>query len=112
MERFVKGDVVVLPFPFSDLSSYKRRPALVVADLIGDDVVLCQITGENRVDTYSIDLLGIDFERGSLKKKSTIRPNVLFTANNSIIKYRVGSLNDKKVKDVEDKIIKIVKNIR
>jgi mRNA interferase MazF len=42
MGRFIKGDVVVVPFPFSDLSASKRRPALVAATLgTGDDVVLC-----------------------------------------------------------------------
>ena len=40
MARFVKGDVVVVPFPFSDLSQAKRRPALVVAQLTGDDLIL------------------------------------------------------------------------
>jgi hypothetical protein len=44
MGRFVKGDVVVTPFPFSDLSDSKRRPALVAAALKGGDVILCQIT--------------------------------------------------------------------
>jgi mRNA interferase MazF len=44
MGKFVKGDVVVLPFPFSDLSSQKRRPALVVAVASADDVILAQIT--------------------------------------------------------------------
>ena len=43
MARFVKGDVVVVPFPFSDLSHAKRRPALVIASLKGDDAILCQI---------------------------------------------------------------------
>lgn len=37
MAGFVKGDVVVVPFPFSDLSRAKRRPALVVAELEGED---------------------------------------------------------------------------
>lgn len=45
MATFVKGDVVVVPFPFSDLTRAKRRPALVVAELEGDDLILCQITG-------------------------------------------------------------------
>ena len=44
MAEFVKGDVVVVPFPFSDLSQAKRRPALVISKLDGDDLILCQIT--------------------------------------------------------------------
>jgi len=39
MGRFVKGDVVVLPFPLSDWSGTKRRPALVVAELQGDKAI-------------------------------------------------------------------------
>ena len=42
MGAFVKGDVVVTPFPFSDLSATKRRPALVVATLTGDGVILAK----------------------------------------------------------------------
>ena len=43
MEKFVKGDVVVVPFPFSDLTEAKRRPALVLAELDRVDRILCQI---------------------------------------------------------------------
>jgi len=49
MERFVKGDIVVIPFPFSDLSQHKRRPAMVLADLKGEDLILCQITSKHRI---------------------------------------------------------------
>ena len=70
MEEFVKGDVVVVPFPFSDLSEAKRRPALVIADLAGDDFVLCQITSRNVKDSYSIPLDEEHFEVGSLNRKS------------------------------------------
>ena len=54
MAKFVKGDVVVVPFPFSNLSQAKRRPALVVVDLEGDDIILCQITSQLNKDNYSI----------------------------------------------------------
>jgi len=48
MERFVRGDVVVVPFPFSDLTQAKRRPALVIAELEGNDLILCQkYSGKN-----------------------------------------------------------------
>ena len=80
MEEFMKGDVVVIPFPFSDLSEQKRRPALVVADLDSDDIILCEITGRTRIDKYSILLGQQDFEEGGLKVESIIRPNILFTA--------------------------------
>ena len=52
MGRFIKGDVVVVPFPFSDLSQSKKRPALVLADLTGDDLILSQITSQNIYDIY------------------------------------------------------------
>ena len=50
------GEVVVLPFPQTNLQSGKRRPALVVTDLAGDDVILCQITSRARSDAYSVPL--------------------------------------------------------
>ena len=46
MARFVSGDVVVVPFPFTDLSSSKVRPALVLATLTRGDLILCQITSQ------------------------------------------------------------------
>lgn len=53
MAEFIKGDVVVVPFPFSDLSNTKRRPALVITNLTGNDLILCQIS-KNVSDSYSI----------------------------------------------------------
>jgi len=110
LERFVKGDVVVVPFPFSDLSNAKRRPALVVADLKGDDLILCQITSQQVRDDYAIELTEEDFQFGSLKKESNIRPNRIFTADKGIILYRVGRLREKKLEEVIAKIISILRS--
>lgn len=66
MGKPVVGEVVVLPFPQTDLQAGKRRPALVVADLTGDDLSLCQITTQSRRDSYSVSLGGGDFEKGRL----------------------------------------------
>ncbi len=109
MERFVKGDVVVLNFPFTDLSSFRKRPSLVVADLQGDDIILCQITGEKREDIYSIILKNNDLEKGSLKKESRIRPNKLFTGQKTKILYKIGKIEQSKIKEVENIIIDIFK---
>src|SRR3989338_6936547 len=109
MERFVKGDVVVLPFPFSDLTKSKRRPALVVANIDGDDIILCQITSESRFDKYSIILKEEEFKQGNLNVTSIIRSNRLFTADKSIIQYKVGLIKQNKIKEVEEKLIYIFK---
>lgn len=108
MDGFVKGDVIVLPFPFSDLSNAKRRPALVVAVLTGVDVILCQITSQTFADHYAIPLLETDFVDEKLTRDSNIRPNRLFTADTNIILYRVGAIKPEKMQTVVDKIIEIV----
>lgn len=104
---YLKGDVVVVPFPFSDLSNSKRRPALVAADLKGEDLILCQITSRSCRDDYSVFLGKDDFEQGSLRIKSSIRPNKIFTADKSIILYKAGSLRPEKIKEVEDELVGI-----
>ena len=93
MGRFVKGDLVVVPFPFSDLSATKKRPAFVVADLIGDDVVLCQITSQATSDSYAIAITTNELTSGKLRQASNVRPNRLFTADSNIILYQIGSAN-------------------
>jgi len=63
LERFVKGDIVVLPFPFSDLSISKNRPSLVVATLKSEDIILCQITSQSRNDEDALNLSQKIFSR-------------------------------------------------
>ena len=108
MGRFIKGDVVVIPFPYSDLSASKKRPALVIASLDGDDVILCQITSQSISDRYGIPLDATDFRGGGLKHPSNIRPNRLFTADGRIVEYRAGPIKDEKLQEVLQKIIKII----
>jgi mRNA interferase MazF len=93
MGKPVVGDVVVLPFPQTDLQAGKRRPALVVVDLTGDDLILCQITSQSRRnDSYSIPLTGADFEHGRLNVDSFIRANRLFTVEQCGVPSRAARL--------------------
>lgn len=110
MEKFVKGDVVVLPFPFSDLSVAKNRPSLVVATLQGDDLILCQITSQSRNDENAILLKEVDFAEGKLVLNSFIRVARLFTADYSIIQSKIGHLKENKIKEVEEKICNIFRS--
>ena len=108
MARFVKGDVVVVPFPFSDLTQAKRRPALVVAVLSGDDLILCQITSRAVTDEYAVGVESDDFSSGGLRQSSNVRPNRLFTADKQIILYKAGQLKFEKMNQVIARIVEIL----
>lgn len=70
----------------------KRRPALVLVNLPGPDLVLCQITSKLRNDDYSIHLNRNDFRAGELQVESCIRVDRIFTIEKSLVVYKVGSL--------------------
>jgi mRNA interferase MazF len=95
----VAGEVVVLPFPQTNLRAGKRRPALVVAELTGDDLILCQITTQARSDAYSIPLVATDFDRGRLAVDSFIRSNRLFTVDHSVVLYVAAKVTDAKLQE-------------
>jgi len=107
MERFVKGDVVVLPFPYTNFSSVKKRPAVVIATLKGDNVILAQITTNQRNDEDSISLTRKDFSSGFLSSDSFIMASLIFTADSSRIKYKAGKLKPEKIKEVQNKLCEV-----
>jgi mRNA interferase MazF len=108
MERFVKGDIVVIPFPFSDLSANKRRPALVLADLPGEDILLCQITSQSD-KKFALPVSTKDFIAGSLPVDSFIRPTRIFTADKQLIIRKAGTISSLLMEKVIDCLISILK---
>lgn len=109
MGQFVKGDVVVIPFPFSDPTSSKRRPALVMASLPGDDLILCQITSRAVGDAYAVPIGDTDFTSGGLRQESNVRPARLFTADSAIVLYRAGILSPDRVQEIIEKLVEIIR---
>ncbi len=83
---------------------------MVLADLKGDDIILCQITSHFVKDNYAIALNDSDFIKGSLNKPSNIRPNRLFTAEKSIIIRKIGTVRPELFEKVADKLIEIIKH--
>jgi len=106
--QFVKGDVVVIPFPFTDLSGNKKRPAFVVADLPGRDIIVCQITSKSKSDPFALSIDAHDFISGSLPVDCFIRPNKIFTADKNIILSIAGRLSETKTRDALNSIITII----
>lgn len=109
MEKPLSGEVVVVNFPYTDFSGFNKRPALVLANLKGEDIILCQITSkQSRFDEYAIELLNTDFIEGNLSINSLIRTNKIFTASEKIILKKIGKINNSKLTQVKTKITEII----
>ena len=102
------GDIVVLPFPFSDLSESKIRPAVVLARANKNDWILCQITSNPYGDAQAIVIDKTDFKSGMLRLKSYARPSKLFTANEKLIVAIEGTLKPEKLAEIRYAIISLL----
>ncbi len=101
------GTVVLIPFPFSDLSQSKLRPAVVLADASKGDWVLCQVTSKAYTDPKAVELWDADFSSGSLEIVSYVRPGKLFTASTNLMVVRVGELRKEAMKQVVAAVVKL-----
>ena len=105
MGALATGSVVLVRFPFSDLSQVKLRPAVVLADCGRGDWLLCQITSNPYSDFRAVQLLDQDFQTGSLRTISYARPGKLFTANQMLISGTVGNLQSATLQKIKQSII-------
>ena len=105
MARFVSGEVVVAPFPFTDLTSSKMRPAIVLASLSRGDVILCQITSQATGHPEAIPILATDFEPGGgLSRASFALPHRLVTANEICVRRAVAKLKSVKLQEIREHV--------
>ena len=102
------GSVVLVPFPFPDLSHSKLRPAVVLADAGKGDWVLCQITSRPYSDTRAVELNSGSFQRGSLHLVSYARPGKLFTASQGLMVRQVGVLKAEALKQIVDAVVELL----
>lgn len=100
MAALAAGSVILVPFPFSDLSQSKIRPALVLADAGRGDWILCQITSKPYADPRAVRLDEAAFATGGLQLTSYVRPGKLFTANETLMLESVGKLRGDKLRAI------------
>src|SRR4029079_7271833 len=109
MARFVSGDVVVVPFPFTDLSSSKVRPALVVASFTRGDFLLYKITSQNAGHPDAIELASSDFQASGLSRKSFVLPHRLVTVNENCVRRAVARPTSQKLEVIRERICETIR---
>jgi mRNA-degrading endonuclease toxin of MazEF toxin-antitoxin module len=107
-EAYPTGSVVLVPFPFTDLSDRKRRPAMVISPEAFDDedLVLCAITSRlpERFSEWEASLGAEDMVEEKLPKRSVVKVGKLFTMHRSLIARRLGTVKEHKLEEILSKL--------
>ena len=104
---FQRGDVVLVPFPFSDLSTTKVRPAVVVSSALyheqEPDLILAAITSKVAAATGPLDYALNDWQAAGLRYPSALKP-VLFTLDPVRVLYQVGTLTASDLAEIDHRL--------
>lgn len=104
------GTVVLVPFPFSDLSHAKLPPSIVLANSGRGDWILCQITSNPYADAHAVEMTDDNFDSGSLRVTSYARPGKLFTASQDLMVSQVATLNAASFTTIIEAVIDILRS--
>ncbi len=109
---FEQGDIVLVPFPFTDLSGMKQRPALVLSNTgyngKTQDIVTCGITSNIQNSEYSIIIDNANLASGSIPKKSRIKVDKIFTLKQFLVKKKIAKLDSEEFEKVRAELRKLV----
>ena len=103
-----QGDIVLVPIPFSDLSSNKKRPVIIISNdsynSKTDDVLVAAITSNLEVKDYTIFISNEDLSAGELKVDCIIRIDKLYSLSQNIIVTKLGTAKNYIIKSITDKL--------
>jgi len=111
---YKQGDILLIPVPFSDLASNKKRPVLVLSNdkynTKNEDLIVSAITSNIRGLNYEVVFDSEDMLEGQLSKTSCIRPDKIYTLSKNIIVKKYGSISSNKLMEVKIRIMEILNN--
>ncbi len=109
MKKLKFGDLVLLSFPYSDQSTFKKRPALVICDLNDEDVILCRIT--SHLYNSEFDVLIHKWKEAGLLLPSVVRVHKMATIDKDLIDFKIGNLYESEKEEVHIILKAIIDNL-
>lgn len=109
MTAYKLRDVILVPFPFSDLSYSKRRPALVLVDIPNREELICMMLTSTLSTDPQVDVVIEDFNSAGLPKPTVARVSRLFTLKQSLVNKRLGVMKEKEFDTIIIKLIDLFK---
>ena len=112
MSDFIQGNLVLLPIPFTDLTTSKKRPAIIITNskfITGrQDLNVVAVTSAlHNATQHTLHFFQDDMVTGYLKKESLIQCDKIFTIKKDIIIKTFGTVNDLKLRDIWRNIKKL-----
>jgi len=105
-------DIILIPIPFTDLASQKRRPAIIISsdtyNSKNEDIVVVALTSNIEPRDFTISLTTDDLEEGILKVTSMIRADKIYTLNKSIVLKTFGRVKPVILAKIKDSLIKLI----
>ena len=113
MEQILRRkDIIIVPFPFSDQSGMKKRPALVVSnDRFNEsapDLIICAITSNIDNEAYTVYIKHEDWKDG-LYSESCVKVSNILTIDRDLVLKKIGRLSGERFGDVVQKIQELIK---
>ena len=109
---FEQGEILIVPFPFSDLSGIKQRPVLVISRLFynrkTEDIITCGITSNLKDSEFCVFINNKNLEHGQIPKPSMIKVDKLFTLEKSIIKKRIAKIDSTTMDKVRKNLFNLI----
>jgi len=111
---YKQGDILLVPLPFTDLSSQKRRPVLVLSkddyNNVADDLIVVAITSYIDSKPYNVLLSNNDMADGTLKVDFCIRADKIYTLSQSIVVKHFGKVKSEIIEKTKNKIFEVMDN--
>lgn len=109
---YKQGDILLIPIPFSDLTSNKKRPVLVLSNddynCKTEDIIVAAITSNLTTKDYTVMLSSSDLDEGTLKMDSCIRVDKIYTLSKSIVIGRFGAVKKYVIDAVREKLYELI----
>jgi mRNA interferase MazF len=107
-----QGDILLIPIPFTDLSSKKRRPVIVISNdrynRKASDVIVVAMTSNPQVTDYSLSISSSDLVEGALNRPGKIRVDKIYTLSQNIVVRTFGQVDDRTLSRIRRRLVNLV----
>lgn len=109
---YKQGDILLIPIPFSDLTSSKKRPVLVLSNSgynqRTEDILVAAITSNLEEKEYAVMITNEEMKEGTLKVKSCIRTDKIYTLSKFIVIKKFGSIKIEVLQQIKTKLFNLL----